>query len=77
MTLCNLYAPNQDNVSFFAEAFALVEKFENGKVIIRGDFNMTIKDKDKKGGRSGPGHPKSALIVTYMENKGLMDIWKS
>ena len=77
MIICNIYAPNEDKIEFFIDVFAQIESFENGKVIIGGDFNTTLMEIDKKGGNEECCHPKCSMFIrNYMENRGLLDIWR-
>lgn len=53
ITLINLYAPNEDDPTFFESLFEHVEDFQRDDVIIGGDFNLVLDiEKDKKGGTS-------------------------
>ena len=76
-TLCNVYAPNTDDVAYFVEVISNVEKLENGKIIIGGDFNTTLKLEDKRGKNNAPGHPKAAeWLNKYIEDRAMLDIWR-
>lgn len=70
------YAPNQDKPEFFVQWFQLIEQCE-GSTIMAGDFNTVLDlSKDKKGGK-GFTHPRSTnLILEYMQENGLADIWR-
>lgn len=49
IVLANVYGPNTDSPSFFAEFMQEVYLFENNNVILGGDFNFVIdQDKDCK-----------------------------
>ena len=49
MTLCNVYAPNDDNPSFYVELFQMIEKAGSKNIILGGDFNLVLDlDRDKK-----------------------------
>ena len=52
ITLATLYAPNEDEPSFFQDFFDHLSGFQCDDLIIGGDFNLILDlDKDKKGGR--------------------------
>ena len=52
VTLCNLYAPNIDDESFFDRVFVKILQFDPTHIIIGGDFNLVLDIKnDKEGGR--------------------------
>ena len=52
ITLATLYAPNEDEPSFFQDFFDHLSDFRCDDLIIGGDFNLILDlDKDKKGGR--------------------------
>ena len=52
MTLANIYAPNDDNTSFFINVIQLAESLPNDHQIIGGDFNLVLDlEIDKKGRR--------------------------
>ena len=43
ITLCNLYAPNTDTLEFFRTLFGELDKRDNVKQVLGGDFNLVIK----------------------------------
>ena len=48
--ICNLYAPNEDNPSYFVKAFELLDTFVNPHKIIAGDLNLCFDlEIDKRG----------------------------
>ena len=50
MTLATLYAPNDDEPSFFLNFFDHLRDFQFDEIIIGGDFNLVLDlDMDKKG----------------------------
>lgn len=52
ITLATLYAPNDDEPSFFQDFFYHLRDFQCDDLIIRGDFNLILDlDRDKKSGR--------------------------
>ena len=51
LTLVNIYAPNNDNPTFFQNLLNHILSFECEKVVMGGDFNLVMDvQKDKKGG---------------------------
>ena len=74
--LVNVYAPNDDDASFFQLMFAKVEQINADHDIIAGDFNTILQPGDIKGGRSH-SHPKCTQYINeYLEEKKLVDIWR-
>ena len=52
MTLANIYAPNEDDTSFYINVIQLIESLPNDNQIIGGDFNLVLDlEIDKKGER--------------------------
>ena len=81
IVLCNLYAPNADDVDFFQTIVAQIDKLSvntEGKVIILGDFNTTLEPKDKKtSGQVSHGHPKcTSFLNEFIVNRDMVDIWR-
>lgn len=76
-TLCNLYAPNEDNPEFFQKVFNLVEQCANDYRVISGDFNLVLNNEKDKRGKAPHAH-KNAMeyINSYMQNEELVDIWR-
>ena len=52
--LVNIYTPNDANqqISFFKEIQQQLQEFSEEIIIIGGDFNCTLAEKDKKGGNA-------------------------
>ena len=77
--LVNIYAPNDLNqqVKFFKLVQHHLQDFSEEIVIIGGDFNCSLSDKDKKG-----GNPiiKKASVIKEIEHlcssNNLIDIWR-
>ena len=81
LILVNIYAPNQDNPSFFLETFSVLLELEklwntSDKIVV-GDFNLVMDlEKDKQGGKKMT-HTKSAEIVrAFNQIEGLEDVWR-
>ena len=76
--LVNVYAPNEDNPSFFVEIFHVLERFE-GKRIIIGDFNLTLDpklDRTTSKLRSVNNDKVAGIILDYVEDTFLTDPWR-
>ncbi|KAL9972969.1 hypothetical protein ACROYT_G019370, partial [Oculina patagonica] len=78
ITLINLYAPNEDDPTFFESLFEHVEDFQSDDVIIGGDFNLVLDiEKDKKGGTSKThNNAKKKILHEEAENLNLVDAWR-
>ena len=77
MTICNLYAPNEDNPIFFTELIETIEKLPNDNRIIGGDFNLVLNvGVDKRGGTNRTNFQSQAVIANYMDETELVDIWR-
>ena len=80
VALVNIYPPNDINqqVSFFKELQEQLQEFSEENIIIGGDFNCTLSEKDKKGGN--PSNRKHALVKEIKKLCNLYDlndIWRS
>ena len=76
--LANIYAPNKDDPTFFAEAFKKIADFE-GHRIITCDFNLALNVKiDRMTQAKSVNNNNASLhvIQTYMEETMLTDIWR-
>ena len=77
--LVNIYAPNDLNqqVKFFKLMQLHLQDFSEEIVIIGGDFNCSLLDKDKKGGNP---ITKKASVIKEIEHlcscNNLIDIWR-
>ena len=78
--LVNIYAPNDQTqqVLFFKRLQQHLEPFADEHIVVRGDFNCALTDKDKKG-----GHPvcKKAPVIKEINQlccaSNLTDVWRS
>ena len=62
ITLCNLYAPNDDKPDFFRDISTYLREFQCDKIIIGGDFNLVLDiTKDKRRSRT--------CVLRYIENQ--------
>ena len=74
--LVNIYAPNNDDPSFFLKVFKLLEEYE-GKRIITGDFNLVLNSEiDRTMGSSSNYENAAEVIRNYMEDTMMCDIWR-
>lgn len=77
--LVNIYAPNDVNqqVSFFKELQKQLQEFSDETIIIGGDFNCTLSEKDKKGGNSSNRKQMVVEEINKLCNfYDLNDIWR-
>ena len=79
-SLCNIYTPNNqsDQLEFIQELNnCIIDKSEMTNVIIGGDWNCTLTNKDKKGGALWKLTPFRNLLLTTMETFDLIDIYRA
>ncbi len=77
-TLCNIYGPNEDKPEFFAKVIEIVESYPNDNRLLGGDFNFVLNlDVDKKGGRRKTHTRSQELVLDWMEDTNLVDIWRT
>ena len=78
--LVNIYAPNdvKQQVAFFKELQGHLQEFSEETMIMGGDFNCTMSDKDKKGGNpSNRKHEVVEEINKLCNLYDINDIWRS
>lgn len=76
MVLCNIYAPNITDPTFFHSVNSMIGNRE-GQIILAGDFNQVMDgliDKSQMSGRSSPGDREAIHMLA--EDIGLVDIWR-
>ena len=79
IVLANIYSPNDANqqISFFKEIQQQLQEFSEEIIIIGGDFNCTLAEKDKKGGNT---NNRKHLVVEEIKKLcslyDLNDIWR-
>lgn len=77
ITIMNLYAPNEDNPTFFKGIASLLAEHSKGIIIVGGDFNCVINRKiDKRPLESRDQTSKSKSLRSAMVELGLVDIWR-
>ena len=77
ITLATLYAPNEDEPSFFQDFFDHLSDFQCDDLIIGGDFNLILDlDKDKKGGRYKTHTRSVKALKEFIAKLDLIDAWR-
>ena len=77
LLICNIYGPNQDHPIFYVNLITAIETYENANYIIGGDWNFVLNlDKDKKGGVQQTNATSRDVVLTFMEEFDLIDIWR-
>ena len=77
VTLVNLYGPNEDKPEFFLELINNIENLPNDNRIIGGDFNLVLdKLVDKSGGRMITHEKCTEVVLAWMQETDLLDIWR-
>ncbi len=79
--LVNIYAPNTEKaqIEFFKQLSREMEKFRitpDDRVIVGGDFNVTLERIDKQGGNVNPKQGTISEIQRLMNLFDLQDIWR-
>ena len=70
-----LYAPNEDAPEYFMKLLKDTEHLRTDGVILGGDFNTVLSNKDIRGGK-GHTHKKCTLYLQqYIQANKLVDIW--
>ena len=77
VTLCNIYAPNKDNPSFFVSMAERAMQMSSEQVFV-GDYNLVMNvDMDKKGVGLGQNKSKSREVIDKLcEELMLTEIWR-
>jgi len=80
--LVNIYAPNDHNLSFFAQVFnRIIEvqiKFPGAEVVLAGDFNFVLNENDAANRNSTNSEIQCRTLVQRNLNKlGLKDCYRS
>ena len=76
MALANLYAPNDDEPNFFAEAFRQIDRTRSDYSVIMGDFNTVLSNQDIVGGKGNTHTKCTRLLNELMEVHQLIDVWR-
>ena len=76
-TMAVLYGPNEDNPGFYRSVFSYITNFENEKVIVVGDWNVTLNPNIDTAHYSSQGNRRArAVILEFMEQECMSDIWR-
>ena len=74
LTIVNIYAPNEDDPTFF-EVASVTAREARGTIILGGDFNCVLNVKmDKLASDYGPPSRKSKAAKHMLEELGLVDV---
>ena len=76
-TVCNIYAPNMDDMSFFTSMIDTVEKYvDRDGIILGGDFNLVMNPELDRND-SNINNTKSLEVVReFMDRNNLCDVWR-
>ena len=78
LTLANIYAPNEDNPSFFNLFFDHLHDFKCEEIIVGGDFNLVLNvEADKKGGLPRTHQNALKAVNQACQELDLIDIWRT
>ena len=75
-TICNVYAPNEDNPNFFRNLLKKVDKMSQEYVIIGGDFNLTLEPKLDRLNSMINNYNAAKVLKTCIEEEILHDVWR-
>ena len=77
LTICNIYAPNNDDPAFFEAVFKEMLSFRGDEIIFGGDFNLVLDLlKDKRGGVPTTHSNSLKVLKSFQDNLDLTDIWR-
>ena len=77
LIMTNMYAPNDDNPTFFLNLSQKIEDFSNENQIIGGDFNLVLNiNMDKRHGRQTTNFKSQEVLRNWCEQTDLIDIWR-
>ena len=77
LTLANIYAPSEDDPTFFKYLFDHLQDFQGDEIIIGGDFNLVLDvEKDKKGRLAKTHRNAQKPIYEICENLDIVDAWR-
>ena len=75
LTLVNIYAPNNDNPTFFQNLLDRILSFECEEVIMGGDFNLVMDvQKNKKGGNATTHRNSLKEVQNIASSLDLIDV---
>ena len=77
ITLANVYAPNEDDPTFFKALSDHLLDFQDNEIILGGDFNLVLDiEKDKQGGLAKAHQNAKNTVCNICENLDLVDAWR-
>ena len=77
MTLVNIYAPNNDDPSFFESVLKMLHTFKCEECVWGDDFNLVLDVQKDKQGRRPVTQEKSLEKATYLiDSLDSVDIWR-
>ena len=74
LTLCNIYAPNQDTPDFFIKVGDIMDQFQSPHRVIGGDFNLCFDVNLDKRGTTHNNVKLLEVLREYMEENYMVDI---
>lgn len=78
ITLANIYAPNSKQVPFFKLTIQLLSTFQEGILILGGDFNVPLNPlHDTSTGTSSIPYKALRNIKTQLQSLTLHDSWRT
>uniref|UniRef100_A0A3P9D500 exodeoxyribonuclease III n=1 Tax=Maylandia zebra TaxID=106582 RepID=A0A3P9D500_9CICH len=77
INLINIYAPNEDNPSFYENLFLTISTLE-GLYIIGGDFNCALDPNLDRSSQTDTTHTQTRKILfNYMKDLRLNEVWRT
>ena len=78
LTLVSIYAPKNNNPTFFQNPLDQILSFECEEVIMGGDLNLVMEvQKDKKGGNATTYRNSLKEVQNIVNSLDLIDVWRS
>ena len=78
LTSVNIYAPNNDNPTFFQNLLDHLLSFECKEIIMGGDINLVMDVQRDKNGGNAITHRNSLSEVQNIANSlDLIDVWRT
>ena len=75
ITLCTIYAPNEDSPGFFTSVSDVVENMSANKLII-GDFNLVMNVQMDRYGSDRNNFKSRAVLESMIQRFHLADVWR-
>lgn len=78
ITILNIYAPNEEDPSFFTHIASILAKFAKGMIILGGDFNCVLdRNKDRLPPENNAPSRKSKAVKYLLQELGLVETWRA